>query len=273
MTGPALIGGGMATRFEQRSGDCPGCGVGLRWTVGIIDGRPFPGGPAFCEPCSEDRAPKSRGHRYVDPVLEAMHAAGVPVERYRDMTFDTWDDSDDYHLGAVRRFAAAVAFNESGPDAGGLYLHGTTGNGKTALAAATVRHVIEYGKVHPAGIMFFRSREFLATLTATYGDGGRDAFMNRARRCRLFVLDELGREPQTRHSLEVLADVIDARTTGTLVTSNYSLAALAEIYSSIDGADHFISRLGPAQFRHLQFVGPDRRVIPAPPPTAAAPHA
>lgn len=238
--------------FERRVGRCPGCGREVRWHAMRLPGLgTILDAPPLCEACAEPDAPPARPF-----PLEDLSLAGVDVEEWGEMSLEGWDPSHDPHLERARRFVGELGRGVRGKS---LYLHGTNGNGKTSLAVAVVRELIETHDVPGARIRFVRARQFLRELGDAYRTGTADQVVRRARRVALLVLDEIGKEPPTEHSAGLLAEVIEGRRGSTVLTSNHSLDELAMRYSHVDGMEHLISRLGPREFDHLEFTGPDRR--------------
>jgi hypothetical protein len=252
---------GIPTKRKRLEDVCPtpGCGTPVRWKVMWDPDRgAMPPGVPICQGCAERDQETQVSTRYEDPIIRALDECGVNISEYGTISFDTWDDSHDLHLSAARRWMLGIT-GESGEGAG-LYLHGSNGNGKTALAVACIRHLLESGE-RPGRIVFTRARRFLQDLTEAYKAGGAKSLIRRAEGVRLLVLDEFGKEPPTSHSASVLSEIIDNRRGGTILTSNHSLSELSVRYAHVDGMEHLVSRLGPKRFTHLEFTGPDRRFM------------
>lgn len=116
----------------------------------------------------------------------------------------------------------------------GSYLWGPCGTGKTYAAAHAVRAFALSGR-----------RARLVTTTALL-DGIKDGFdrggdhgaLERAERCDLLALDDLGAERATGWALETLTRLIDTRTARglpTVVTSNYRLGELRDMWGGVTG--------------------------------------
>ena len=133
----------------------------------------------------------------------------------------------------------------------GAYLWGEPGRGKTYAAAHAVRVAVERSK---------GTKHLLDSIRDGFNGGDRDA-LRRAETVPLLALDDLGAERPTDWAIETLTGLIDARTAEglpTIVTSNYSLGQLRELWGGMPGA-RIASRLGGACER-IEVTGPDRRL-------------
>lgn len=142
----------------------------------------------------------------------------------------------------------------------GAYLWGEPGRGKTYAAAHAVRVAVErhHGTTAPA--KFVSAKQLLDSIRDGFNGGDRDA-LKRAEAVPLLALDDLGAERPTDWAIETLTGLIDARTAEglpTIVTSNYSLGQLRELWGGMPGA-RIASRLGGACER-IEVTGPDRRL-------------
>jgi chromosomal replication initiation ATPase DnaA len=138
----------------------------------------------------------------------------------------------------------------------GLLITGLPGTGKTHLAAAIVRRVIESCR---SSLLFERCAEFYLRVRGSYREelGSEATELSRLEAPDLLVLDDLGAgslsDFERRCTLEVLDRRIN-RTRPTVVTSNWTLGKIAEAMD-----DRIASRLAPFQLFALD--GPDRRVL------------
>ena len=142
----------------------------------------------------------------------------------------------------------------------GAYLWGEPGRGKTYAAAHAVRVAVEgsHGAKAPAKLV--SAKQLLDSIREGFNGGDRDA-LRRAETVPLLALDDLGAERPTDWAIETLTGLIDARTAEglpTIVTSNYSLGQLRELWGGMPGA-RSASRLGGACER-IEVTGPDRRL-------------
>ena len=142
----------------------------------------------------------------------------------------------------------------------GAYLWGEPGRGKTYAAAHAVRVAVESSRGSKLPAKLVSAKHLLDSIRDGFNGGDRDA-LRRAEAVPLLALDDLGAERTTDWAIETLGSLIDARTAEglpTIVTSNYSLGQLRELWGGMPGA-RIASRLGGACER-IEVTGPDRRL-------------
>ena len=142
----------------------------------------------------------------------------------------------------------------------GAYLWGEPGLGKTYAAAHAVRVAVERSKGTKPPAKLVSAKHLLDSIRDGFNGGDRDA-LRRAETVPLLALDDLGAERPTDWAIETLTGLIDARTAEglpTIVTSNYSIGELRELWGGMPGA-RIASRLGGACER-IEVTGPDRRL-------------
>lgn len=189
---------------------CPACGAPL--DVRTLE-LPMGLGPSTyvleC-PCEIARRDAAAHHAQAEAAAARRHArlarCGIPA-RYAAATLAAADATAP---GRTAILAACRAFVTAGVAAGrGLTLLGAPGTGKTYLAAAVTRALIERDVDAvlvsvPQLLLLGRSR---APEAATAFDDALD----RARGCAHLWLDDVGRERPTEWAREVLALVLDGR--------------------------------------------------------------
>lgn len=145
---------------------------------------------------------------------------------------------------------AAIDKCEGYPD-NNLYIWGLAGVGKTHLATAIIRQFKDGIVVKPQHI--FRKLRGLKS-----GEDEQAVIDKLARKAHM-VIDDLGVEKSSAFSLSALYEIIEARdmnyTKGLIITSNLSLAGLAERL----GDDRITSRIA-GMCRVVQITGDDYRI-------------
>ena len=177
-------------------------------------------------------SPKEKYYLDKYPTPEAL-LRGIGVgKRHEACSFDSYQ-------GKEKTVNACKEFIESPAD---MVLTGVPGTGKTHLAVAILRELVEGKKIkNEMDACFIPVPELLAEIRASYRDGGPDErdIIGRYSRLPFLVLDDLGAEKTTEWSITTLYLIIDRRYRNmrpTIITTNLSLeqiaAALSERISS-----------------------------------------
>lgn len=181
-------------------------------------------------------------------ISKALKAAGVP-ERY---------------LGAEPR-----------PDLlRGAYLYGKTGRGKTYAACGAIRAFVERRVIEVEGqFMYYGPRarfvnvpDWFSMIKATYdtkGETEQEVF-ERYAKCKLLVLDDLGKGSNGKWATDRLYLLLDKRCNRmlpTIITSNYGLARVASMLTSDEETIQAIASraLAVCDENGIEMTGPDRR--------------
>lgn len=138
----------------------------------------------------------------------------------------------------------------------GAYLWGDTGRGKTYAAATAVRLFVEGGDKGK----LITAKRLLDDVRAGFDGKDKDA-LSRAERYDLLALDDLGAERPTDWAIETLTRLLDTRNLRglpTIVTSNYRIGQIRDIWGGVDGK-RIASRLG-GSCEIIEFKGDDRRL-------------
>lgn len=192
-------------------------------------------------------------------ILDVLRSAGVNTREHGHVTLDTFDFSE---CGPVveqecRRFVADA--KRAGPHDAvvGLYLKGTTGNGKTQLLAAIARELLLDPDWQPEDVVFDVAVDLLDEIQDAYSNGGAKAAKQRRIGARVWLLDDLGTERPKEDPARVLYQIVNARALApTAIASNLKPD---EIEQRNPELARVVSRLGPAYFRGVGVQGKDRR--------------
>jgi len=234
---------------------CRECNEDFGTTVVVYDGVER-GGAQYCDECLEDldtfldERPALPGS--LNSVLRRM---GVNVNAHGSFGLD-----DDFGVAIVRdtqKFLARVWDDDEFAYQKGLYIHGSTGVGKTVLSVALLKALLEKSYPHQR-VVFDRARALITEIQDTYGSGGVESVVNKRRNAGVWFLDDVGAEKPTADAFRIIEDILDSREGRPMVwTSNYSPEQLASRWAGEEGADRFRSRLNTFEF--LELGGDDRR--------------
>lgn len=199
-----------------------------------------------CE--GEVRAERAESRRILQNQLtRAWQSTGVP-KRYRDVKPD----------------ADGLAEMEL---AGGLYLSGPKGTGKTTKACEVLKaYVRREQRDGWVSARFMSVPDWLASMRGRFGEQEDEAY-HRAVSCKLLVLDDIGKGNPTPTALERLFRLIDGRYNQmrpTIFTSQYTLGELSDRFTTdndLETADAIVSRIHET-CRGVKFDGPDLRIHP-----------
>lgn len=174
-------------------------------------------------------------------TVERGIAARLP-ERYRKASLE------DFHGETL-----ALIVNWLSHPTDGLFITGTVGTGKTHLAAAIVRHLIEAR----TDVTFRRCARFYADVRETYRtNASEETVLEPLEQTRFLVLDDLGAGSLSDHERRFTLELLERRLNKnrpTVMTSNWSLEDIAQRMD-----DRIASRL--SLFFHIELAGEDLRV-------------
>lgn len=214
---------------------------------------------AMCGICTQaeiDRAAIERAVAEGASIESRLQALGVNVRRHGHMELDEMGPDAEPADSFVQDVIGAGRWDY----VQGLYLSGPTGTGKTQMAVATIRSLLEAG--YGGRIVFDRSRALVTTVQDRYGTGTVDPVTDERRKADLWVLDDIGTEKPTADAFRILEDILDAREGHpTILTSNRRPGELAEAWADADSVGRFRSRIGPQNYREVQLTGKDRRFV------------
>jgi len=140
-----------------------------------------------------------------------------------------------------------------------VYVFGPNGTGKTTFACALAKQLVDMGVT----VRFENSKRIIGEIQESFKGKYTDV-VERSTSCRVLVLDDLGKEQPTPHSLSVLYQIIDSRYSAgkpTVVTSNFSRGALVNRWEQADleTAEAIVSRLC-ENCETVMMDGEDRRL-------------
>lgn len=194
-------------------------------------------------------------------------AAGLDTPRRSGWSFETCPRDPDTAPALRAALAWTTAYRDAVADgcAAGrgrnLVLYGPVGTGKTGIAHATLRSLVDLG--HHG--LFVTVRDLLDDARDAFRDGRAPTLLERALAVPILVLDDLGAERPTAWSVEQLARIVDRRhrhLVPTIATSNHDpdrlLRRLAGATEPVD-AQRVISRLVDAA-EIIRVGGNDRRL-------------
>ncbi len=183
----------------------------------------------------------------------ALARCGVP-KHWLIASFDLCTDLPDALMITAQGWAER-------PD-GLLYLCGIPGSGKTWLAVAILRHVLEEGVFPPSTCRYMAEREYLDGLRAAFNPDAPPVSPrllpdSHPRRARLLIYDDLAADRQTDWARGEIARLIEARHAiclPTIITSNVALSGVAQ---AVDG--RIASRIAESRMM-LEFPKHDLRI-------------
>lgn len=265
--------------FEVRKTSCGDCGEAFQ-QVRMPSGQWQPA--EHCKPPApavQVVAPEPEG--YGGDILADLHTAGVNVYKYRDATLRSFDASHDeaaygaacrwvdaWAAGVGRRFAPRdwMYLYGSGSERSGRNVQiGQLGNGKTHLAIATARHLIEAGQLHPRRFLFRTAETILLESEATFRSNSEDSeknLLSHYERPDLLIIDDFGvRHDPSPHAVRLFDELTKRREArGTIWTSNLSIKVIAGANETMRRiADRIAGECGDGARYVQQFTGPSRR--------------
>lgn len=210
--------------------------------------------PFVCDPCIAEAEERDRAELLafqqdmeIRRIERAVHVAGIPA-RFCALNLSSQDET-------VPAVAAAQRWVDR--DTGGLVLTGPVGVGKTHLAAAAARSLINAG----GSLHWMSGPTLFARLSAGLGTDDREQITKILTGNTPLVLDDLDKTRPTEYGAENVFLAIDGRTSNDvplLVTTNLSLAELATRWPEPYG-EAIASRLA-GYCEIVKMTGPDRRV-------------
>lgn len=228
-------------RYREREWTCPECGTHMvRGEGGIGWYEAFP--PCPCQQKAYAEAYALYKETFWRDAAEGQwRKSGVP-KRFASMSLANFMKRPGTETAIKKATAYAETF-ELGKTTRGLWLVGGFGCGKTALALAVGRAIVEKTLAHAA---FWPVDKLLSAEKATYGrepsdilktlgywpgETGATTPVEHAMRAEVLILDDLAQVEPSSHEVKLLSELIDERYRRELpviVTTNLKAQELAE---------------------------------------------
>lgn len=240
---------------EDGSAPCRDCGRPLPFASRQWRGRTIKVLLHEC-PCQAHRRELAERER----IREVLTDGGLFLPGYRRMTLSGWEDRDGGRVGqAVDEFM--TRFGPTQPC--WLYLYGPYGSGKTHIAVAVARQLLEDHDIHPAMI---RWAEYCSAVQDSW-DGRKRLTFHALIPKPLLIIDDLDKRAPTPWALGQLYELVDGRMIRhrpTIITSNRDLKGLRDYWAKNpecrDVAEAIISRIAGAVSKGIRFAMPDYRL-------------
>ena len=237
---------------------CATCAATGRY-VEHLDGTPIYACGAHYD-AQRARIDKARADRRYQRHMELRYQAGMRFENY-DLASYPRDTLGRKVLEPAQEWLAEYWDWEPSQN---LILYGDVGTGKSSLAYACARSVIEDLNLGWAvKVEWVAVRQLLAQTKASF-NGGPPVERDFGEDCDLVILDDLGAERCTEWTRDYLATIIENRYDhgkATIVTTNYAPSKLAVRlgYDDVTIGERLVSRLIENAVV-VPFKGADRRV-------------
>jgi hypothetical protein len=263
--------------FQVRQMSCADCGAPFQ-QIQTPSGQWRPAEHCRAKP---DIEPTMEPEGYNGDILSDLHAAGVNVHKYRDATlrsFDAEHDKEAYTAACAWIDAWAAGVGKRFAPRDWMYLYGSgserkgrdvtigrLGNGKTHLAIASARHLIEQNQLHAGRFLFRTAETILLESEATFRSNSEDSEKNLLslyERPDLLIIDDFGvRHDPSPHAVRLFDELTKRREAkGTIWTSNLSIKVIAGANETMRRiADRIAGECGDGARYVQQFQGPSRR--------------
>jgi DNA replication protein DnaC len=236
---------------------CSECGGEAEGTYGTLP---------VCNGCGsrldEERKERERASRREQRERKIRDNYDRLTDRYPRMygwSFESYPD-DDAGKAAAENANQWLGDYQNG-DSLNLLIYGPVGVGKTGLAWATMRDLLEDDG---SAVDFVNVRQLLAAVRRSFSNPDAPDPLEGLATVNLLVLDDLGAERATDWALETVATLIEdryQRYVGTIVTANYSPSGLVARLGHQDPiiGQRIVSRLV-EECAQIQLKGADRRL-------------
>lgn len=156
-------------------------------------------------------------------MVDGMRRAGI-TGRYAESTLENFTGNDRL-VEKIRKLAEEKAQD--------ILINGPCGCGKTHIAAAFVRLLMESRRIHYNAVKFLPVVDFLLEVKATFNqrDETEESIIKAYERYRLLVFDDLGSEKQGDWTATTIYALIDRRYRNmqpTIITTNLTLEQIEQ---------------------------------------------
>lgn len=174
-----------------------------------------------------EKQEQKRREEHAQKVKELRKYSGLAARELM-RTFDRFEVTEDNKkaLETARRYVERIVDGTIQQlEKNSLYFFGSYGTGKTFLSAAIANALIE----EEERVLYTRFGELCRDVRRAYDAGSKEndtAILRPYKKCRLLVLDDLGKEKFTDWSIALLFELIDSRYRDmmpTVITANYSV--------------------------------------------------
>lgn len=207
--------------LPSESWTCPSCGTVVR--CNLTAHEPF--APCMCMAEAAEEVQNAERELLLPDVLEAeWDRAGIP-RLFHGSTFENYE----HRPGATEALKSAKRYAENFDPRGGeegLLLYGLPGAGKSRLAAATARAIMEANLLP---VVFYTAGDLVEEAKRFRVGSGQTNPIDRAAEAPLLILDDMANQNITPYAQEQIYLVVDRRYRAGLpmiITSNLNDAAL-----------------------------------------------
>lgn len=195
---------------------------------------------AYCEKCNEERNKlerqataqrdeREKRERFGRLVQDRLGRSGIPY-RFMSRSFDNYTPQNgNDHVRLTEAQAYAEGFPERKAAGQSIIMCGLTGTGKTHLACAIAKRIIEH---HGQPAVYITAAQAFRTIKDTYrrdSERSEQQALDFFTAPSLLILDEIGVQYGSDTELNILFDIINARyerMLPTILISNLALDAL-----------------------------------------------
>jgi DNA replication protein DnaC len=159
-------------------------------------------------------------------IADLRHRSGLP-RKWENVTFENFEP----RKGTERACKACINYAEQFPSVQsrgiGMYLFGTSGSGKTRLAASIANKLLDKG----ISVKWWNVTSLYLEIQGTFnGNGSSQEILDDCTNAGLLILDDMGAEKPSEWTMATMYDILNTRIDDvlpTIITSNLKLEELA----------------------------------------------